>query len=156
MVITPSGLNGLSVLQRAVEGSIHEKETAPIPLRNTEEETAGGWALLWRHSHAARENAVSTKLCLFVCLFVSLFVFSFSSDWFSYFVCITVAFIFTEEFKSRDRYNVEWLNFVYYISAGQTSLLQVQLWEFTLEGCFICSDRGILRNTGNKKNTGNT
>ena len=36
---------------------------------------------------------------------------------------------------------------VYYISAGQTSLLQVR-WEFTLEGCFICNDWLILRNTG--------
>ena len=71
MVITPSGLNGLSVLQRAVEGSIHEKEAAPIPLRNTEEETAGVWALLSRHSHAARENAVSNKLCLLIFPFSS-------------------------------------------------------------------------------------
>ena len=31
-----------------------------------------------------------------------------------------------EEFKRRDRYNVEWLNFVNNIPAGQTSFLQVQ------------------------------
>ena len=52
---------------------------------------------------------------------------------------------------SKSRYNVDLILVMYYISAGQTSLLQVQ-WEFTLN-CFyvhiyIYIVNGCWRNTG--------
>ena len=63
LVIFPSGLNGPTVVLHAAEVYKHERETAPIPFRNTKEKTVKAWAPLSRHSHAARKNAVSTKLC---------------------------------------------------------------------------------------------
>ena len=50
---------------------------------------------------------------------------------------------------SKSRYNVDLILVVYYISAGQTSLIQVQ-WEFALN-CFyvhIYIVNGCWRNTG--------
>ena len=41
------------------------------------------------------------------------------------------------EYEGKNRYNVEWIFLkVYYISAGQTSLLQVQ-WEFYIGTCSV-------------------
>ena len=62
MVIFPSGQSGPNVVLHAAEVYKHERETAPIPFRNTEEKIVKAWAPLSRHSHAARKNAVSTKL----------------------------------------------------------------------------------------------
>ena len=62
MVITPSGQSGPNAVLHAAEVYKHERETAPIPYRNTKEKTVKAWAPLSRHSHAARKNAVSTKL----------------------------------------------------------------------------------------------
>ena len=46
--------------------------------------------------------------------------------------------LYYEEYKGRNRHNVECFLNVYYISAGQTSLLQVQ-WKILHRDVFLCS-----------------
>ena len=49
--------------------------------------------------------------------------------------------ISNEENRGRNRHNVEWFLYAYYISAGQTSLLQVQ-WNGSVENA-ECGVRSV-------------